>query len=132
VDTKIVMTTSATTLGFIGLVLTFIPDEVLRHFNWDGNKIMLFQMQILGALYFAFGMLNWVTRSSLIGGIYNRPVAIANFSHFMIGALALTKGLISDPYLPLSIYFIGIYYAVFAILFGIILIRNPINEPRSN
>jgi hypothetical protein len=124
------MTTSAITLGVIGLVFTFIPDEVLRHFNWDGNKIILFQMQIQGALYFAFGMLNWVTKSSLIGGIYNRPVAIANLSHFMIAGLAITKGLVSYPNLPLPMYLIGIYYAVFAMLFGIILFRNPINQPR--
>jgi hypothetical protein len=36
-------------------------------------------------------MLNWMAKGTIIGGIYNRPIAIANLTHFLIGGLALAK-----------------------------------------
>ena len=129
-NTKIIMTASAIILGIAGIVLTFIPDEIIDYLSLEMNKILLSLMQILGALYFAFGMLNWMTKTSLIGGIYNRPIAVANFTHFLIAGLALTKGLISNPSLPYIIWIIGIIYLVFAISFGVILFRHPISETK--
>ena len=32
-----------------------------------------------------------MAKESLIGGIYNRPIAIGNFMHFAVGAMALIK-----------------------------------------
>ena len=129
-NTKIIMTASAIILGITGIVLTFIPDEIIDYLSLEMNKTLLSLMQILGALYFAFGMLNWMTKTSLIGGIYNRPIAVANFTHFLIAGLALTKGLISNPSLPYIIWIIGIIYLVFAISFGVILFRHPISETK--
>jgi hypothetical protein len=85
-------------------------------------------MQILGALYFAFGMLNWMTKASLIGGIYNRPLAVSNFTHFFIAGLALVKGLISNLNSPYFIWIGAIIYLVFCVCFGVILFRHPISE----
>ena len=129
-NTKIIMTASAIILGITGIVLTFIPDEIIDYLSLEMNKTLLSLMQILGALYFAFGMLNWMTKTSLIGGIYNRPIAVANFTHFLIAGLALTKGLISNPSSPYIIWIIGIFYLVFAISFGVILFRHPISETK--
>lgn len=127
-NTKIVMTLSAIFLGAGGVLLTFIPDFVLSSLKIDVNNMTLMVMQILGALYFAFGMLNWMTKSSLIGGIYNRPVAVANFTHFLIVGLALIKGLILNPDSPYLIWILGTIYSLFGISFIVILFRHPINE----
>lgn len=131
-NTKFIMTTSAVVLGIMGILLTFIPDEILIHFSIETNRITLFLTQILGALYFAFAMLNWATKTSLIGGIYNRPIAIANFTHFLIAGLALIKGIISNPSVFYTIWIAGIFYCVFGISFGIILFRHPANKTKSN
>ena len=122
------MSSSAVVLGTTGILLTFIPDVVLSHLSIEANKISMFLLQIIGALYFAFSMLNWMTKNSLIGGIYNRPVAIANFTHFLIAGLALIKGIISNPSISYTIWVTGIFYCVFAISFSAILLRNPINK----
>jgi len=53
---------------------------------------------LLGALYVDFAMLNWMVKGSLIGNIYNRPVAVANFTHFLVGGLALAKGVMGSSY----------------------------------
>lgn len=124
------MTSSALTLGTAGIILTFIPETILTLLTINSNEAALFMMQIIGSLYFAFGILNWMTKSSVIGGIYNRPIAVANFSHFLIAGLALTKGLIANPKLPIMIWIIGGIYFVFMILSGIILFRHPATETK--
>jgi hypothetical protein len=111
-----------------GIILTFAPDLILQVLELSTDQISLFLMQIVGALYFGFGMLNWMNKSRPIGGIYNRPVAIANLSHFMIAGLALLKGLLSTPELPSMIWVVGILYIGFGITFGVLLFRHPIAD----
>ncbi len=122
------MTSSAVILGLTGIGLTFLPAEILTRLTHNPTKSLEFLLQIIGALYFAFAMLNWMTKSSLIGGIYNRPVAVANFTHFVIVALALVKGVFSNPALPAGILTATVMYSVFAVFFGIILFRHPLPE----
>ncbi len=128
--TKYLMTASALTLGGAGIILTFIPEEILTSCGLEATKPLQLLVQIIGALYFGFGMLNWMTKSSLIGGIYNRPVAVANFTHFLIAGLALIKGLFTNPDLPGIVWIAGIIYGVFALSFGLILFRHPISDPK--
>ena len=129
-NTKIILTSSATVLGFAGLILTFMPDEVLKYFDFQTTPSPQLLLQILGAFYFSFAMLNWMTKESLIGGIYNRPIALANFTHFLIAGLALLKGVLSHPGLPYLIWSMAGIYSVFAISFGIILFRHPSSEKK--
>lgn len=121
------MTTSAFFMGILGIVFTFLPAEVLQTFNIKINESLQLTIQILGALYFAFGMLNWTAKTSHIGGIYNRPIAIANFAHFMIGGLALVKAFISTPHFLSAFWIMAIVYLIFAVVFGVLLFRHPKN-----
>jgi hypothetical protein len=130
-NTKYLMTSTAVFLGAAGILLTFIPEEILTSCGLEATKPLQLLVQIIGSLYFGFGMLNWMTKSSLIGGIYNRPIAVANFTHFFIAGLALIKGLISVPGLPNTILAFGIVYSIFAVLFGITLFRHPISDQHS-
>lgn len=127
-NTKIVMTASAIILGITGIIFTFMPLELLRYINFETSKSVQVLIQILGALYFSFAMLNWMTKTTTIGGIYNRPIAVANFTHFTIAGLALIKGLFSSPGLQNTAWIIAIIYSVFALSFGIILFRHPLSE----
>lgn len=129
-NTKFFMTASAIALGVQGMIFTFLPAEIAGYLEAETTNQFQFLIQIIGALYFGFGMLNWMTKTNPIGGIYNRPVAIANLSHFTIGGLALIKGLLANPALPKAIWIIGIIYVVFAIAFGIVLFHDPLNEKK--
>ncbi|MBK9980961.1 MAG: hypothetical protein IPP15_00820 [Saprospiraceae bacterium] len=129
-NTKLLMTLCAITLGAAGISLTFIPDTILSQLNIEANKSALLLTQILGALYFAFGMLNWMTKTSLIGGIYNRPIAVANFTHFLIAGLALLKVIISNPNSSYIIWTAAAIYFVFGLCFGVLLFRHPISEAK--
>jgi hypothetical protein len=127
-NTKIIMTLSSIILGATGIILTFAPDIVLHNLNIDTNPTSLLLGQVIGGLYFGYSMLNWMTKESLIGGIYNRPIAIANVAHFFIAGLAIIKRLLSDPGLPKALWTAGAGYAVLGLLFIIILFRHPINS----
>ena len=130
-NTKIIMTTSAISLGVAGIMLTFMPEEILIYLGLETTKSFQLILQILGALYFSFAMLNWMTRASVIGGIYNRPIVVANATHFTIAGLALIKGLFSNPSLPNAVWIIACFYIVFAISFGLILFQSPLRDKKS-
>jgi hypothetical protein len=126
-NTKILMTASATVMGLTGTVLIFLPNEVAYHFEWDEEQLIPLVLQILGALYFAFAMLNWMTRTNLIGGIYGRPVAMANLVHFLVGGLALIKGTNLDQ-ASLLIWAASSIYGLLAISFGAVHFIHPVKE----
>jgi hypothetical protein len=129
-NTKIIMTLAAVILGTAGIALTFMPDAILNYAGMEQSGTALLLMQILGSLYFAFAMLNWMSKGSLIGGIYNRPVAVANLTHFLIAGLAIVKVLMSNPQSSYFIWGVGVIYAAFAVCFGIILFRHPVAETK--
>ena len=89
INTKWVMTLSAFVMGVTGILLSFIPQEIITFFDSQAtSKLDTIVLQVVGALYFGFAMLNWTAKSNLIGGIYGRPIAIANLSHFLVASLA--------------------------------------------
>lgn len=124
------MILSALLLALIGLAFTFFGAE-LAVFTGTGLSVT-FQLflQIMGALFFGFAMLNWMAKANVMGGIYNRPIAIANFAHFFIGGMALAKTVVQHPGVSYAVWALAILYALFALLFGVILFRNPTKKPR--
>lgn len=122
---------SALFLACTGISLTFLPKEIASYINSDVSNPLLILFQVLGALYFAFAMLNWMAKESVIGGIYNRPIAIANFTHFFIGGVALIKVLLKEPTLPFVIPVLAGVYTLFALLFGVILYTSPVRNQQA-
>ena len=127
-NTRLLMTASAIFLGLIGICLIFLPKETTEYIGISPSETIQVILQITGALYFGFAMLNWTAKGSIIGGIYNRPVAISNFSHFLIGGLALVRGLTDNHELSYIVWILAGIYSIFAILFGIVLFRHPASE----
>lgn len=120
------MTASAVVLGVMGILLTFMAIEVAGYLMDNVSKTGQVLMQVLGALFFAFAMLNWMAKGSYIGGIYNRPIAIANFTHFLVGGLALLKAIINDTSLSMIVWVLAAIYLVFALLFARIVFGPPV------
>jgi len=48
-----------------------------------------------------------------------------NFTHFLIGGMALGKALFSNPELPILMWILGGFYILFAILFWKITFTHP-------
>lgn len=125
-NTKLLMTISSIVFGLIGLSFTFLPSEILKYINLENTKALQLLLQILGALYLSLGILNWMSKASVIGGIYNRPILMANLIHLIVAGLAIIKALISYQNLSLVFLIIAVIYSVFGILFGLLLFKAPL------
>jgi len=124
-NTKLILTAGAFILGIIGLAFTFIPDEILKSADMPSSVLSLILIQLLGALYFGFAMLNWMAKGAIIGGIYNKPIATANLAHFFMGAAAIIKALIHNPSSAWFLWLAGSIYLFFAVSFGKIFTTHP-------
>ncbi|HVF24472.1 MAG TPA: hypothetical protein VNA23_01200 [Anaerolineales bacterium] len=109
------MTTCSLVLGLAGILALFAPDVLLAVFGAPADNLFVL-VQLMGALYFSMAMMNWTAKDSAIGGIYARPVSLANFAHFFIGTLLLAKVVLSSEF-NVPIILIIVVYTLFAILF---------------
>lgn len=110
-NTKLLMTSSSIVLGLAGVSALFMP-EVLLPTQGAGS----IWIQLMGALYFSFALMNWTAKDGIIGGVYARPVSLANFGHFFAGVLLLVKYLLSNPF-NLSIFVVTVVYVAYAACF---------------
>ena len=120
------MTAASIVLGVTGIALSFLPQEITLLLDAHTTTTLTIILQLLGALYFGFAMLNWLAKETLLGGIYGRPIVAGNVTHFVIGALALLKVLSQNH--EIVILIAAILYAVFGVLFSMVMYRNPNNK----
>lgn len=115
---------SAVVLALGGLVLLFLPDTVLPVLipgyppagGWLG--------QLLAAAWLGVAALTWTARSSLLGGIYGRPVVSTNATLFLISALSLLRGITERPS-SMATWFVTVVFSVLAILYFWLMLRGP-------
>lgn len=122
--TTALMTLSAILMALLGLAATFLPQEILSYSGADPHGLGVLLIQIVGALYLGFAMLNWMARANLIGGIYSRPVAMGNFLHFAVVAVTLLKALLARERAE-AILVGAIVYSIFAVWFGLVVFTHP-------
>lgn len=124
-NTKLLMTASAVVMGALGIVASFMPNEILQALGQTSTATLTLMIQIMGALYFGFALINWMAKSSLMGGIYAKPLSMGNFAHFGIGGIALIKAFINNSDTSKYILILAIIYLLFAIAFGVVSFTNP-------
>ena len=118
------MSSSGALLVGWGLALIFLPKEVLSYINLFSFKPLQLLLTLLGAFSFSLGLMNWLFRKAPIGSVQNRPVIVANFSHFFIAGMALVKALLTGRYLPPVAWIVCAVYVTYAIAYGILLFRS--------
>ena len=124
------MTSSSIVLGLAGIFALFSPDLFLPT-QTAATETASLLVQLMGALYFSLALMNWTAKDSAIGGVYARPVSLANFSHFFIGALLLVKYLLSNEF-NLTIFVVTAVYIIFAACFYWLVFRaTGIRSPAS-
>lgn len=123
--TNLLLAASALFMAVLGIAGSFLPQELLAAAGIAQSPALVILMQLHAAILLGFAMTNWMARGSAIGGIYNRPLAVGNAAHFVIGALAVAKAVIDGERAPLIVA-VAVIYAVFAIAFGRLLFRSGI------
>ena len=123
--TRFLMSASAVVLGAVGVFLLFVPDVALMVAGVAALPATMVIAQLIGVLYLGFAVLNWMSRGNTIGGIYARPLAVANVMHFASGAAVLVKAL-SRGATPAAFWILAAVYVVFALAFATLLWRDPV------
>jgi hypothetical protein len=118
------MISSSLIMAIGGVLLQFLPHEILNYFGTPSTGITPLFFQLAGALYLGFAMMNWMAKTVLIGGIYARPLAMGNFVHFLVGALAFLKYAFSNGGSP-AVWILVTIYCLFAVLFGYVFFTHP-------
>lgn len=124
-NTKLIMTATAILLAGIGICLSFAADEIMVSLSISTTLIARLTLQLLGAMYYAFAILNWMVKGAIIGGIYNRPIAVANFTHFFIGGIVLTKEVLTNHQSTAIISILAGTYMLMTGVFGFMISRQP-------
>lgn len=122
---KFLMIASAIAMVIMGLILIFMSNETLQFLNQEQNDVLALILQLMGALYFGFAILNWMAKNVLIGGIYAKPLSAGNFTHFFIGGLTLIKIAINGNSTVIYIWILTILYIVLAAGFGLVSFSSP-------
>ena len=120
-NTKLLMAANALVLGLMGVGLSFLPEEIATTIDLKSDTIIL---QLVGALYLGFALLNWMNKEKILGGIYGRPIVMANFAHFLIGGMALIKLTLNGSG-STALHLLTIIYAVFGTAFAIKAFTHP-------
>lgn len=106
-------------MGAFGIAASFFSHELLRLAGAAVQTPTVLLMQVCGALYVGFAFLNWYLRGFVIGGIYNRPLALANLLHFAVVAVTLVKA--APAMDSILVWVITVAYVVFAAWFGLVM-----------
>lgn len=124
--TRALLLSSALFMVLLGTMGTFAPAEVLILSGIDPLPSTVILFQIMGGLYLGFAVLNWMNRSSPIGGIYGKPLATANLMHFMVVGLMLVKEVFQGD-AGNGLMILSVLYALFAVGFASTLFRDPLS-----
>lgn len=118
---------SAVLLFAGGVVLLFIPDVILPGIMPDLPRTAAWLGQCIGAGWLAVGALNWLSRGSVLGGIYGRPVVVANAALYFITAMVLIR-VAADRSDAAAFWLMATPAALFAGVYAWLLLRGPIES----
>ncbi|WP_426101326.1 hypothetical protein [Massilia sp. TSP1-1-2] len=119
---KLLMVVSAAFMATIGLLLIFAPQELLGTMQGVQHPALLPAVQLLGALYVGGAITNWMSKSHLVGGVFGRPLAMGNLTHFGIGGMALVRIAAGAE---ARLWPLAILYVLLAAAFGAIIVGQP-------
>lgn len=75
-----VLGASAALYAVVGLAAIFAPAEILKLAgSVSPSEATSWPLQLLAAPFFGMATLNWTSRHGAFGGIYGRPLLVANF-----------------------------------------------------
>jgi hypothetical protein len=124
-NTRWLMRASAIYIALIGIAGTFMPQEILRLAGVEAAPMLTLGLQVAAAAHLGFAVLNWTAQGVLIGGIYARPLALGNFTHFLVSGLALIKAAASGLHAP-PVLIAAAIHAIFGGLYAFVAFGNPL------
>jgi hypothetical protein len=116
---------SAGVLALGGLVLLFASDVVLPRLLSGFPASAAWLGQLLAAAWLAVGVLNWLSRSALLGGIYGRPIVVSNAVLYFVSTTVLLN-FAARPDASTAIWIAIVPAVAFAATYAWLLFRGPL------
>ncbi len=108
---------NALVLLIAGVAMLFAPDVVLMSLVDNFPPSAFWLGQLLGAAWLGMAALSWLSRNAVLGGIYGRPVVMANFALHFISAMTLVRT---------GVMLLAIPALILAAVYGVLLFRGPL------
>ncbi len=83
--------------------------------------------QLLAAAWLGVAALNWLQRATVLGGIYGRPVVLANLALYLVSALSLLR-VVAGGAAPAAVWGALALAAPLALAYGALLLRGPFDS----
>lgn len=124
ISTKTLLVASTIFNGMVGLLTSFLPQELLQRNGLSPSPINILLVQLLSAFYLGIAMINYLSKDAIIGGIYNRPILMGNIAYHGITSVILVKYILSQDtfsttfitltvvYCALSLGFLKLFFVV--------------------
>jgi hypothetical protein len=126
----IVSRASAAVLLVAGVALLFAADVILPRLVPGFPPGAAWLGQLLGGAWIGVAALNWLGRSAVLGGIYGRPVVVANLTLHFVSALVLLRAA-TRAAAPGALLLAALPAASLALAYGWLLRRHPFPDDRS-
>lgn len=125
---NLLMLASGWVMAAIGLVLTLAPKETALAMGYPNAGGVVLLVQLLGALYVGFAIVNWMGKTRLTVPAFGKSVAIGNFVHFTMAGFALLRAAYAAH--NMLLWGAAVIYAFFAACFGIVSFGGPYYRPK--
>jgi hypothetical protein len=123
--TRLLASASAVLLGSSGFALLFAADEALQRLGGSGPAAAV-AGQLLGGAWLALAVATWITRGAPQGGIYGRPIVLANMWVYTITALVCLRAFSVGAAVSTA----AVVSAALAVSSAYLLFRGPFDPPR--
>jgi hypothetical protein len=122
---------SAFVLGAPAVVLLFGADNLLPTVIPGFTSSSAWVGQLAASGWIAVAMLNWMSRNTVIGGIFGRPLVLTNLTVYVVTATTLSKAAPLTAF-PEAMMGAGAVAAGMAAAYGWLMMRGPLqaDQPR--
>ena len=125
--TRTLATVSAVLLGTAGVALLFAADEIIAALaGGSTDPTITVMVQLLGGAWLALAWATWLTRGTPQGGIYGRPIVMANATLYFIAALVCLRGAAASG----AVRAAAIVSSVMAVAYGLVMFGKSPGEQR--
>lgn len=124
---NILVSAAALIDGLLGLLLLFLPQEMMSMLLGDAAAGTERTGQLAAAALLGIAGFNWFNRAARTGGIYGRPIVFGNLLHKMTVSLLLAGDAVRNSIPPAGIA-MTVIYGLFAMAFAYKMIsRAPLD-----
>ena len=122
-SSRLIASSSAALLFVSGAALLFAADVIVPAGVAGFDAAHAWLAQLLGGAWLGLAAVNWLTRRTVLGGIYGRPVVLANLWMYFINTTVLADAASAANMAIVTPA--GAVSAVMAVAYGVLLFRAP-------